>query len=332
MNLPIAQYQILYNKKDVTADISAQVIAIEYVDKLTGESDELGISIEDADKRWQGNWAPTKGDSLQLYIRLGSTQLNCGIFEIDETELNFSTSGDIFTVKALAAGIKKQMRTLNSYAHEDKSLREIANTVASGLGLTVIGNVPDIRLHRAHQFRETDLSFLNRIGADYGCVFSVRDTSLIFTYYKDLAGRKPSVTLKRTDIISGVLKDTTHKTFKKCRVRHHDPINKEVLEDEEDEDNPDFQNEGADELEIHTRVENKQQAKARAKYALFKNNSQGVGGDISTFGNPLLVSGNNVGILEVGSFNGNYQILEARHTLARDGGYLTSINIKRVAK
>jgi phage protein D len=330
MNLPIVNYTILYNTKDITRDISEQVTNIQYTDKIGGESDTVEITLEDSDQRWQNAWYPVKGDSLQLIIRQNIQQLNCGTFEIDELESSSSNSGDVFTIKGLAAGIKKQLRTKNSYAHEDKSLREIANTVASGLGLTLLGTIPTIYLHRAHQYRETDLQFLNRIGSEYGCIFSVRGTNLIFTYYEELEGRAPSLTLTKQDLINWTLRDTTHKTFKKCRVKHHNPGSKETIAYEEDYDNSDGENDSEDDLELRVRVENKSQAQKKAKYGLFKNNTQGVGGDISLPGNLLFVAGNNMQLNGAGKFSGVFHILESTHTISRSGAYQTSGNIKRV--
>jgi phage protein D len=327
MNLPIIGYSLLYNTKDISRNIAEQALSISYTDKVSGESDTLEISLEDTDLRWQNSWYPLKGDTIELIIRQQGQQLNCGTFEVDELSCNDSNSGDVFTIKGLAAGIKKPLRTKNSYAHEDKTLGEIANTVASGLGLTVLGTVPAISLHRAHQFEETALQFLNRIGSEYGCIFSVRGNNLIFTYYADLEGRQPSLTLTKQQLLSWNLKDTTHKTFKKATIKHHDPKTKETIVYEENDDSE----EGSeDDLEIRTRVENKGQAEKKAKYALSKNNTAGTGGDITMPGNLLFVSGNNFQLNGAGKMSGIYHILESTHVISRSGAYQTSGEIKRV--
>lgn len=334
MNLPIVTYSLVYNAKDITRDITDQLLNIQYSDKTGGESDTLEITLEDKDLRWQNSWYPNKGDTMELIIRQNDLQLKSGVFEVDELQCQSSINGDIFSIKGLGAGIKKKMRTKNSYAHEDKSLREIAATVAAGLGLTVIGSVPDIYLNRSNQCRETDLGYLNRIGNDYGCVFSVRGSSLIFTYYKDLESRNPSLILSKQDLISWDLKDTTHKTFKKSRLKHHDPMSKEVIDFSANynDDGEDEEESGQDDLELRSRVENKRQAEAKAKHALFKTNTQGIGGDIVMPGNLLFVSGNNFQLNGAGIFSGIFHILESVHTLNRAGAYQTAGNMKRVKR
>lgn len=330
MNLSVVDYTILYNQKDISRDVSDQVLSIQYTDKVTGESDSLEISVADHDQRWQNDWYPTKGDTLELIIRQDSQQLSCGRFEIDEAASSSSQSGDVFVMKGLAAGVKKQLRTKKSYAHEDKSLREIANTVAASMGLTVDGAVPDIRIRRVNQYRETNLQFLNRLGADYGCIFSVRDTKLTFIYYKDLEGREPSFILTKQDLISWDLRDQSHKTFKKARLKHHDPYKKNTTSYLTNDDDEASDGDSADDLELRSSVDNKQQAEAKSKYALFKNNTQGVGGDVVLPGHLLFVSGNNFQLHGAGMLSGVYHILEATHSIGQSGGYQTSGNIKRL--
>lgn len=331
MNLPTISFTVIYNSRDITRDITGQVVNIQYTDKVTGESDSLELSVEDTDQRWQNTWYPAKGDTIELILRDNGQQLNCGTFEIDELALSSSRDGDIMVIRALAAGIKKQLRTKRSYAHEDKSLREIANTVAANLGLSITGQVPDIRLHRIHQYRETDLSFLNRVGSEYGCIFSVRGTQLVFIHYVDLEGRAAAFSLTKKDFISLDLRDTTHKTFKSVKVKHHDPYKKQTVsyffKDDDDTDG-----DSSDELELRTRVENPQQAEAKGKHALFKGNTEGVGGDVILPGHLLFVSGNNFSLTGIGQMSGTFHILEATHTVNREGAYQVAGNIKRVQK
>lgn len=330
MNLPIVDYTILYNQKDISRDISSYIINIQYTDKVTGESDSLEITVEDSDERWRNDWYPAKGDQLQLLIRKNGQQLNAGVFEIDELSAAGGTGGDTLVIKALAAGIKKALRTKNSYAHENKSLREIANTVAADMGLTLNGTLPDIRINRVTQLQETNLSFLNRIGADYGCVFSIRGNQLIFTYYENIEGRDPSLILKRQDLISFDLRDQSHKTFKQVNLKHHDPSTKSTVSYSSKSDDPDADTMSADSLELRVKADNAQQAAAKGKYALFKNNTQGAGGDVVLPGNLLFLAGNNYQQNGLGQLSGIYHILESTHTINRSGGYITSGNIKRV--
>ena len=59
-------FKIEYNQKDITTDVSNQVLNIEYTDFEHGQSDEITITFEDTQKLWQGSWIPSKGDSLRV--------------------------------------------------------------------------------------------------------------------------------------------------------------------------------------------------------------------------------------------------------------------------
>lgn len=332
MNLPFTNFTLLYNGKDISADVSNQVISIEYDDKVKNSSDEIQVTLEDTDLRWQNSWYPDKGATLQLFIRSGQQQLNCGTFSIDEMEVTISTEGDIFVIKGLAASMTKRMRSKISYAHENKSLREIANTIAAGLGLTVQGTIEDIRPARTNQYRETDLRFLTRLGAQYGYLFSVRGTQLVFTHYKEIEGRPPSITLNKTDLTRCNIKDSSHLTYKNGHIRYHVPKKKKVIDYSiADDTNPgDSETPAGDDLEMYDRVEDDDQAQIIAGYGLHDHNSKMVAGEISTPGNILLLSGNNVQLQRIGKLSGIYHVLDSHHTLTREGGYSSSGTVKRV--
>jgi hypothetical protein len=334
MNLPQATYVLQYNGKDISADVSQNAISIEYTDKLKSEADELSVSLEDSAKLWQNAWYPDKGATLQLLIRLGGQQMNAGTFTIDEIECNASSSGDIVTIKGIGATFGKALRTRITYAHENKSLQEIANTVAAGLGLTVQGNIANIRPSRVHQFRETSLCFLNRLASQYGYFFSVRGNLLVFQFYKDIEGRAPVLSLARTDLTSWRIKDNTMQTYLGTRIKYHFPKTKSTISyaTTSDGDRGDSVDGSGDNLELRGRVENQQQAQAMGDYALHLSNGRMVMGDIETSGNLLLVSGNTIQLPDLGKFSGTYMIESAHHSLTRDGAYKTSAGIYRVKK
>jgi phage protein D len=334
MNLPIATFSLQYNGKDISTDISEHVLNIEYTDKLRSEADELTVSLEDAQKLWQNAWYPDKGAVLQFFIRLAGQQMNAGSFTIDEIEGSGGTGGDTVSIKAIGATFGKAMRTRGTQAHENKSLKEIANTVAAGLGLTVQGNIQDIRPSRTHQYRESSLQFLNRLAGQYGYFFSVRGNALIFQQYKDIEGRTPSLAFGRSDLLRWSIKDNTMQTYTGTRIKYHFPKEKKIISYSTTADGDGRNSAGgsADSLELRGRCENQQQAQAMANYALHQSNGRMVMGDIEAPGNLLLVSGNTIQLRDIGKFSGTYMVEAAHHTITRDGGYKTSSNIYRVKK
>jgi phage protein D len=332
MNLPIATFSLQYNGKDISADISEHVLNLEYTDKLKGEADEIAVSLEDSAKLWQNAWYPDKGATLQLFIRLGGQQMNAGSFTIDEIEGSGSTGGDTVSIRAIGATFGKALRTRGTRAHENKSLREIANTVAGSLGLTLQGNIQDIRPSRVHQYRETSLGFLNRLAGQYGYFFSIRGNALIFQQYKDLEGRAPSLTFGRSDLLSWSIKDNTMQTYAGTRIKYHFPKEKKVISYNAVPASGEADGAGSDSLEMRDRCEDQQQAQALAGTAMHQSNGRMVMGDISVLGNLLLVSGNTIKLQDIGKFSGTYMIEAAHHNISKDGSYKSGANIYRVKK
>src|SRR5207245_1433545 len=122
-----------------------------------------------------------KGDVVSAKIGwAGGKLLPCGEFQIDEDE-HTNEAGDVVVIKALAAGVNDELRTKRSLAHEQASLRDVAQKVALRHGLQLIGQGgDDIRFERIHQHHETDLGFLRRLAHAYGYSFSVRGRQLVF--------------------------------------------------------------------------------------------------------------------------------------------------------
>lgn len=342
MNLTPATYKIIYNNKDITADITDHILNVSYTDKVAGETDEASITVQDSDGLWQNAWYPKKGATLQIEMEQDGRVLNCGTFTIDEIEMASDRSaGDIITIKGIAAAITKKLRTKRSTAHESKSLREIVNTIAAANGLTVQGTIDNITFDRKTQYNKTDLRFLKELADDYGYIFSIRDSTLIFTSVYELEKRTHVLSIDKTELTAWNITDKSAQVYKSAKVAYHNPAkNKtEYFEQQADTESDYATGEtdidggnAADSLTIKTRVENKQQAEAVAKSKLHQKNTVEADGSMSMPGNPLLVSGNNFELTGMGTLSGINHILTATHTIDRSSSYTTSVEVKRVKK
>jgi phage protein D len=332
MNVPGAKYEILYNSKNITNDILAHAKSFTYTDNSEGKADELELELEDSDSLWTNEWFPDKGDTISAKVTANGQTLDCGTFTIDELSAKFSKDGgNAISIKAIAAGVKKPLRSKNHYAHENKTLREIANTIAAKYSFTVSGTISDISIGRITQYNETDLNFLNRLASEYGYSFSVRDTQLVFTDIFDLETNNSALVLKRADIISIDFSDKCNETYKSVQVRHKSTKNKAAITYDGDDEDSDIEPFKEDILVTKTRAENKQQAERKGKFALHQANTQGKSGSLTMPGNVLILAGNNCDVTEYGNFSGKYFIVTSKHTVTPDGGYVTSADLRCVA-
>lgn len=329
-----ATVTVTYNGKNITKDVSAALISFKYQDKITGASDELEITLEDSGDLWKNEWYAGMGAKISAEIGYDQ-MMPCGDFEIDE--INMGISPDTITLRALAVPITGALRTKKNTAHENTSLKEIAQKVATENGLQLEGEIDAMQFIRVTQHQETDLAFLDRMARAYGYIFTIRGKRLVFySIYKIEAG-KPCRVIDRASVIRCDLKDKASKTFKTATLSYHNPGTAKVVQATatvETRANPDgatyTQIISGDDLVIRGATENESQATAKAKAALHQANSKQQEGTITVEGDPMLVAGNVLELTGLGQLSGKYLIHGSTHECDKSGGYLTSLEIKRV--
>lgn len=353
MNLQPTTYKVIYENKNITTDISDYLISLTYKDKHASESDEIELELHDKDLLWQNDWYPNKKSKIQVQIIDGESILDCGSFTIDENEYKMSrSSGETFMIRGLAAGTSKKLRTKSSSAHENKTLKELCNTIAAKHGLTVQGTIADIRINRITQYRETDLAFLNRISEKYGYTFSVRDSLLIFTSLFELVTKNHVLSLDKTECSGFNFKDGSMNAAKQSTVSYHNPSknklvsstierieiqkelgNGEVSASEGDvssDETPDF--DPSDDEFVFSSVDDQDQAELVAKSSMLKSVTREQLCEIECPGNLLLIVGNQVELTGYGRFSGIYYIVESDHKLDRGGSYKTNFKANKTGK
>lgn len=222
-----SKFEVTYNNKDISKDISEYLISIKYQDKTGQEADELTITLENVDAVWENDWYPEKGAKLSAKIGTEELTLNCGDFELDEIEI--ASPPDTVVIRAISAGITGSLRTSKSVAHEKTTLKQIVEKVASDNGLTVEGVIGDIQFERITQNRETDLGFLRRLAEKYGFMFSVRGDKLVFTDMVGVMAAASIATIDRNDCTSYSIKDKSAKVFRKANLPCFNPQKKDVI-------------------------------------------------------------------------------------------------------
>lgn len=319
------KYQILYNARDITTDITPFLAGLTYADHVKDKSDSLEIQVADSDLMWQNEWYPTKGDQLEVFIGYDLQLVPCGTFDIDEIEL--SGPPDVVSIRGIAAGIMSALRTKRSQAYEGQTLRKMAETIAGRHNFTIQGDISDIRISRTTQHKETDLCFLNRLAGQYGHVFSIRGQSLVFTEIYGLEGLAAVKAVSRNDMISYSFRDKTSETYRSSRVKYHDPETQELVEGAFEEGDEDTAEDG---LSIWAKAESNRQANAIARSELHNANTRKLEGVIALEGNPYLLAGNNIEIEGMGVMSGLFHIQSSAHSITPDGGYSTTLEVKRV--
>lgn len=330
LSVPIPTFVLIYNQRDITADLTPFKVDVSYIDNLDGDdADSVELSLEDVDGRWMEAWYPSKGDQINLRIGYqGQPLADCGNFEIDEIEIDGPPSQ--VKIKALAAGVTKALRTRQGKAYENTTLAALVRNVAARHKLTVVGTIEPIPIQRVTQLHEEDLKFLKRVAKEYGYAFNVRGSKLTFYPLDELRAAASVVTLRPTDLKKYNFRDKVKDTPKSARVAYHDPKSKKVVAYDMDSDGGVVSKPSADTLKLNARVESHAQAKAKTKAALARAGDEATTATLDLIGNPKLVAGINIELAGFGKLSGRYQIANSRHDLKRDSGYEMSVEVRRV--
>lgn len=320
-----AKWVLTYSGADITGDIAEDVISITYTDADHGKSDEIEARLEDRYHKWKGRWYPEKGDQLELWIGWrGRGLLPCGKFEVDEIE--FEGAPDTVVVRGVSAPITESLRTRNTRAFEDQTLREIAEAIAGEHGLSVEGEIDEVTIERVTQNDERDLQFLRRLAEEYDHVFAVRGEVLFFQRIADLEAQDPAAVIPRGEMKRFSVRDRTHEIYKSCTVSYHHPGTNELIEVTVEDENIEF----GDELKIKDRVDNREQAEKRAWAELRRHNAQRIKGRIEIVGDHRMVAGNVIALAGLRGLDGRYYVETSRHRVDRTSGYTTEVEVRRV--
>jgi phage protein D len=311
---------LTYAGVNITADVTAMVEAIVYESREQHLADEVQVTLEDRDGRWQGPWSPSYGDIVTLQIGYANEPfLPCGSFQVDEVELQGPP--DAVHLKCIAAGITPTLRTPISARFEGQTLAQIATSVAARHGYTVV-NAPaasSLLLSRVTQNRETDLEFLHRIANAYNYDFSVRGTQLIF-YPRGALETAPAVlALQRTDLTRFEFTGKTSQIYRAAQVSYQNPSSKTLIS----QTVADSSAPTGDTLNLAERAESPSDALAKAAAALHRCNMLRATMRVTLPGTTTLVAGTNLTIQGFGQNDGTYLVTQALHRLERSSGYTT---------
>lgn len=344
--VPAPRARIVYDGKDISADISPYLLSVGYTDRLSGESDELELRLEDTDGRWRGDWYPGKGDSLTVSIGYAGQELvSCGGFEIDEIELSFPP--DEVSIRALATGISVSCRTRKSKGYEKTTLAGVVRVVCGRLGLTPAGEVADIPIDRVTQYHESDLAFLTRLAGEYGHTFKISGKKMIFQR-KDAVLAADSVrTFSRGDVLSCSFRDKLKDIPTGAKIKKQDAGKKTLkvygkgsddslavvgtTEQAQKSRGRKSRTASGDELRIVGRG-SQAQLVAKGDAALQDAELERCQAELSLVGDPSLRAGVSVELgKDFGAPAGKYLVTCSRHDMGRDG-YVTTLTLSRTAE
>ena len=327
-------FVLTYEQKDITAGVEPYLLSFSYTDYLGEQSDELQLHFEDVDGRWLRSWFPEQGDKLSLGCGDQFTGIiNWGSFELAEIEWQRNQQGgDVVSLKALSTGIRRANRTLQPKAYENMMLSDIVKIIAARLKLTVSGSIKPIKIQRITQYQERDVEFLTRLARQYGHTFKIVDKKLVFTRNDVLSQQEAVLVMQPENLLSIRIRDLIKGAPDKAVITGYDAKKKRAIRAERKTKplRPKARRKtSADTLKItQSKGESQAETNARADAALQDAQEERCAGNITLFGNALLVAGQMVRLKGFGKFSGKYLVKQSRHDFTRHGGWTTELEIK----
>lgn len=345
---------VTYNGKDISESLAQYVLSFSYTDNLTGQVDDISITLEDRAELWEADWMPERGATLDITIctynwsDLYSEEqdLQLGKFEIDELEV--SSAPNVVTIKAVAISISDDSTlrsTLRSHTWENISVQKAANDIAWQNGMKLQWYCDDNpNIDKLEQNDESDLDVLQKICDDAGFALKVTtDTIIIFDVEKfekeDVYAEyyHPGTTILnivenqskpvQTDaLLNYSFKAKIRDVYKKCHVKYAKDKDKSVIESTFVA--PDKKEKEGATLEVHQQVSSQAEADRLAKKKLREKNCEEFTGSFSSDGNMGLCAGETIEMLGFGNFSGKYIITQAKHDIS-SSGFTSSVEIRK---
>lgn len=345
---------VTYNGKDISESLAQYVLSLSYTDNLTGQVDDISITLEDRAELWEADWMPERGATLDITIctynwsDLYSEEqdLQLGKFEIDELEV--SSAPNVVTIKAVAISISDDSTlrsTLRSHTWENISVQKAANDIAWQNGMKLQWYCDDNpNIDKLEQNDESDLDVLQKICDDAGFALKVTtDTIIIFDVEKfekeDVYAEyyHPGTTILnivenqpkpvQTDaLLNYSFKAKIRDVYKKCHVKYAKDKDKSVIESTFIA--PDKKEKEGATLEVHQQVSSQAEADRLAKKKLREKNCEEFTGSFASDGNMGLCAGETIEMIGFGNFSGKYIITQAKHDI-NSSGFTSSVEIRK---
>ncbi len=350
--------KVIYNKVDISEALKPYLKSVEYTDMLTGQADDLQLTLEDRDGLWLEAWFPDKGATLTASILTqywtaptdAEKELPLGLFEIDEIECSAIPSET--KIKAVSVPNNTTLRGEGrTRSWEGYTIQKIAQDIANNAGMQLnFSSKDNPTLERVEQTEQSDLAFLDKLCQDNGLSLKVTDNQIVIFDMADMEATEPSLifvrptmkgldtsvsidvnsndmnsesTLKRLKPTSWRFTSSVRDVYKSCTVEHSQGKKKAKISATFTDPN---KTEGKM-LLVKKDVKSVEEAERMARKELREKNKDEVTGSITCMGDTNLSAGLTVTVKGFGKFDGKYILSQVKHSLG--SGYTCSVDLRR---
>jgi phage protein D len=316
-------------------DLGKYCTECEYTDNADSTIDELSVTLEDRERKWQTGWLPKKAEEISASIHCrdwfkpgDSLRLDCGNFTIDELHLEGPPT--MVQIKAVSSRVKRSARIeRKTKDHENKTLHQIAIEVAASAGLSLVWQGNNPHYDRVDQSNEADLYFLKRLCRAEGNSVKISGQKLIIYKGREYDGGGPHGTLKLgVDWLKHYdFNSKSHDLYHSCQVTYWQPDLKKNLVATYTPPNPPQTGEV---LKINCQVKDPGEAMKKARSYLRAKNREETTTEIICVGDPRRRATQTLMVEGFGWVDGKYFVDQAIHSISGEAEYDTRLTLRKV--
>lgn len=196
MNPRQTNLKVLFNAKDVSADIARDITNFTYTDCASDVSDDVDITLNAQDNKWVNGWMPEAGTRLTPEL-IGKNwrkdgderKIACGLFYLDDR--SYGEPAEL-TLTGVARPANSSFSTEEiEKVWQYTTLKKIGEAIAKKYGLKTAFEGTDISIETWEQ-KGTDGAEYNKLCTEYGFVMKVY-SDRIWVYDREMFKAKKSV-------------------------------------------------------------------------------------------------------------------------------------------
>lgn len=225
---------VVFNKVDISDEISHSISSLTYTDNSKNAIDDLEITMENLDYRWLKEWYPDENAQLLVGIcdinGKKSKYLDLGTFYVDEPTFDNNT----VNLKCIALPLNQNIRDQkNTNAWEKITLKELVTEIANKHEMSAEIYCDNEYFERIDQDNETDLSFISRIAKETGLNTKITDDKIVIFDTEEMEKNETIEIFNINDyrIRNFSLKKKNKEIYDKVEISYYDADKKKYIKE-----------------------------------------------------------------------------------------------------
>ena len=318
---------IKYSGKNITKKLAPYITSFTFVDIASGSSDSISLKLMDRDKKWMGNWFPTKGARIIPKISVSNwkkdndnRKVACGIFVLDD----LSYSGRPLTCNIGAVSMPATegfQKTKRTKVWKKETVRSIAKTIADRYNLGFSYSANKITISSIEQSSRSDSDFLNSLCNSYGLGFKIFANKICIFNEETYENKKVVATIDETDMTDWSYNTTLSGTYTCAKISYTNAKTGKDVVIKVGSGNRCY--------DVSEKADSYADAQLKAKAALREQNKNMTTMSVTMMANPKIYATACVNVTGLSKLNGKYYVEQVKHSMSTSG-YVMTLSLRYI--